>query len=748
MIDFEILTSGEPVIVEHEFYHKGGDAKERDNTRNKQLAKARVRERIQSCRMIAWDGEGIDLSGPGRPQHYVLFGCSAESQSPLVIQRPDQKLTYKQIARYVCDIGSRYPDAKHIGYGFRYDQNMVVGTMPIAMRLRLQKYGIVGFRDDEDRRIRYRIKVIWGKFIRFTRENLDGQKVSVKIDDIISFFHLSFLKQYKQFFPDREDQTVIAGKARRGVWSSFSDLPEIREYWQAEIAQMEEMATYFRDLMVSAGIYLSDWYGPGAIANFIRREHKLNEHEWGGKEQNLDSRIHSAIKHAYYGGRFEQGIFGRIRGPIYGIDINSAYPFALTNVPTLREGGTWVHTRNLNRNPNTFGLYFIHYRDAAYTSRRYSYPQRSDKFHPFPHRNRLHQITYPAITSGWYWGPEVHAAKDAFPELIEVVEGYEWLPATDERPWKVILESLYEQRQTFKRNGNPAELAVKLAINSLYGKMAQRVGWDEETNSPPRSHTLCIAGYVTAYCRAMIYRVVSQIPVGSLVAIETDAVYTSMSPDSLTLPTGIGKELGQWGLEGPYDELMYVQSGVYAAMSDGKWGKLKTRGFSAALVNPGALISYLQSLTSDRKWPLLQIEEHSSEFIGLGLAIQRSRNKAGSINEGKLAALHCQWYETTREIDPAGSHGKRAHVQAMCPACREGFSGYDAPHLLVSNHGIVEAVLSAVTGNGKLPEWNKYSAPHLLPWETKEREPWRAREEELQEVIRAEKPERVTTHNG
>lgn len=736
MIDFRELATGAKV-AEHTFYHEKTLTREsrvkREGARNKE----KRREKIATCRFIFWDSEGIDLSGRGRPQHCVLFGCSAELDNPLVITRPDQKLTYKEICKYVCDVGSRNSGAKHVGFGFRYDQNMVVGTMPAFMKRRLYETGRVSFRGIHgERKDRYYLHIVWGKFIRISRRMANGQNVSVRIDDIVSFFHTSFLSQYKKFFPDwemdEEFEKVIAGKARRGQWESFLDLPEVIEYWRIEITRMERMASYFRDLMVSAGIFINDWHGPGAIANFIRRENKLNVHEFGGKEENLSPHTHIAIKHAYFGGRFEQGIIGRISGPIYGIDINSAYPYALTHVPTLREGGYWAYVENGPRNGEVFGVYRIRYCDPRYVSRTYQFPQRSDKFHPFPHRTKRGQITFPALTEGWYWAPEVYAAMEIHPDMVEIYEGYEWRPATDEYPWRIVLEDLYEQRQSFKRNGNPAELAVKLAINSLYGKMAQRVGWNQENKTPPRSHTLCIAGFVTSYCRAMIYRVVAQIPTGSLIAIETDAVYTTISPDKLTLPTGTGDRLGQWGIDGIYEELMYVQSGVYAAKQDGQWRKLKTRGFSAALVSPEELEFYLKSLVPDTKWQPMQIEEMTNDFIGLGLAILQAGD-----DDRKLAALHCQWHSGTRQIDPGGK-GKRTHVMAMCRACKEGYSAYDAPHIMVSDHGMAGSVLKAVTGRGPFPVWNVFSAPHVLPWESEEEPEWRKMDELAKEVIREE----------
>jgi hypothetical protein len=72
--------------------------------------------------IIAWDGEGMNLSGDKKPQHYVLFGCSADVAAPLI----SRDLQSGEILRYITDIGGSNPGAVHVGYGFRYDANMIV----------------------------------------------------------------------------------------------------------------------------------------------------------------------------------------------------------------------------------------------------------------------------------------------------------------------------------------------------------------------------------------------------------------------------------------------------------------------------------------------------------------------------------------------------------------------------------------------------------------------------------------------
>lgn len=724
-------------------YHHGGDPRPRKHADNKARYKAARQERITNTRFIAWDGEGLNQRGAGKPQDYVLFGCSVYPDNPLMISGASERLAFLQIAEYICDVGSRHPGAKHIGYGFNYDINMITGTLSPRRQIALYRGRRIWMRHNGRK---YSVEYIPGKFIVFNRYRESGEHDAyVRIDDCVSFFQSSFIKAYQSLSLAENDpdwHIVIEGKAARGE-GTYEDLPTILRYWQAEIVRVERLIARLNELFVGADIYLNNWHGPGAIANYVRKEYGLKRHEWGGKEPNLDSNCHDYIRHAYYGGRFEQGIMGRVSQAAYGLDIRSAYPHGFTFVPTLASGGEWHRIENPTE-LKQFAVYRIHYEDSRYVSKRNT-PQPCNELQPFPHRDSEGSISYPPIVDGHYWGPEVIAAKEIYPERITVFEGWEWWPDNQQDngyPWRTVIEDLYRRRQEFKRAGNPSQYAIKIALNSLYGKQAQRVGWKTETMSPPDSHTLCIAGFVTSFCRAMIYRVVAQIPVGSLIAIETDGIYTSTDPATLNLPTGEGEWLGQWEIE-HYDEIMYVQSGVYAAKLEGDWVKLRTRGFNAADIDGDMLGLYLQTLTPEGKWEPLSLDQRESHFVTIGDAINRSRNSKGAISDKRLWMVHCVWEEKTREIDPAGK-GKRAHMKAYCDACAAGLSAYDAPHVLTyRNPRFSAAVLRSIKSKGiiPLPEWQP-SSPHFLPWESNNRKPpkWMARQKESNERVR-----RVTT---
>lgn len=734
--DFGATFSDEPLKT----YHKGYDKEQRKTANRNRMRDKRGKDRSEAL-VIAWDGEGIDLFGPGRPQSYVLFGCSAEWQNPLLLRNPQLKLSHKQLCEYICDVGSRNPGAIHIGYGFAYDQNMLIQTMPLKMKERLYHGEWVSWKHGD---WTYKLKIEWRKRFKLTRirTNSGGERTTVYIDDIAAFFHSPFTKAYEKIVGKDADSVVVSGKANRGT-NEWRDLPVIKQYWQAEIVALAELGTRFRDILYDAGFALSEFYGPGALANYLRRREGLVTHEWGGKESNLPTGVHTAAKSAFYGGRFEQFLLGRIPGPVFSLDINSAYPYAFCSIPTLKKGGFWQHVTDFER--GTFSVYRIRYCDSEWVNELHGNPRRSPLPHPFPYRNSDSEISYPALTEGWYWEPEVSAGLDCFPGKVEIYEGWVWRPVEKEYPWKILMEDMFRQRLELKRSGQITEMAYKLGINSLYGKMAQRVGWNKEKKVPPGSHTLPIAGYVTSFCRAMITRVVKQIGVHSLVAIETDGIYTTVNPAHLELPTGIGDWLGQWELE-TYDEMYYVQNGVYFARKGCQWVKAKSRGFPITLVSPESTKEYLQSLVPHTRFQAMEVSANTSNFIGIGLALGRARNGKGHIVPSKAQVLHCQWEKSSRTLIPGGK-GKRIHVPAYCPACESGNNALEQPHLLVSNHGAIGKSVAYVLSKGetKQPKWNPFSQSYRLPWETPIAERWRVKaqedEERIEQIILGKVPE-------
>lgn len=629
--------------------------------------------------VIAWDMEGMNLSGSNKPQHPVLFGSSADVAAPLVSQR----LTSMEMLESIISTAERYPYAIHVGYGFRYDGNMMLQDFSEKLIERLLRDGHARFRADGTQ---WSLQWIPGKMFTITKRHASGHnktsKTTAKIYDYSAFFGGStFLNAAEQILRDEltaDDRDVIErGKTARGA-QGWDELDDVIHYWSREILLIKRVFEKFRGVMYQAGFALKDWYGPGALANYINTVHKIRPHLAAAQVTStfMPHAVHEASKVAFSGGRFELFQAGRIQGPLYSIDINSAYPHALTMVPSLDPNyGHWRH-RDDPRETVRFGVYRISY--VAPGGRLFE-----KRPHPLFWRDHHGLISYPNKVHGWYYSPEARMVMGM--PGVTVHEGWEWIVHEEVFPWE-FLHDMYETRQRLGKS-NLLSMPFKLGPNSLYGKYAQTIGWNQKENLPPRSHALPVAGWVTSYCRSMLWGVIRQIP-DKIIACETDSVFTTVDPATLNLTIGDG--LGEWGVTN-YDELMYLQSGMYHYKQDGEWRGVRSRGMSRTEYPPDVAAEYLASLMPGTEWSPLSITT-KPKFIGAGAAL---------MSEAPFKTQHCVWRAQTREMT-FGDTGKRRHAGPACEACKAGHTPYDAPHRLV--------VASSSDGE-------RLSHPRRLPWE-------------------------------
>lgn len=667
-----------PIPGNFTFYHHGKKVK-------------RDRSIKQEERMfIAWDGEGINLRGPGKPQSYVLFGSSVDHIASKF------GLSTFDCLDHIIETGKRHVSAIHIGFAFGYDSNMIVASLSPSALARLHRDGWVRLKRQDGSR--YTITFAKGKFFRVTKyaENYHHKrnstaKVTVQIFDIFSFFMCSFIKAYEQMVGQVPD-AITEGKANRREFS-LNDWNEILHYWSIEIQLLRELAEELRRRVFNAGLKIRQWHGPGALASYAMTGHSIRTHMAESPPE-----VREAARYAYAGGRFELFKVGRVLGPVYGVDINSAYPHAISQLPSLKDG-YWRFV-SAPTEVKRFGVYHVRLRRFGGLVKVPS---------PLFHRDKNHNISFPWFTEGWYWSPEAHLTMK---HGAEIIEGWEFVGGR-ERPFAWITD-MYEQRKDWKRRGISAQLALKLCMNSMYGKLAQRVGWTETNQRIPPFHQLEWAGWVTSYVRARLFQVMLGIPFDKLIAVETDGIYTTVEPSTLGI-TDSG-ELGGWEVS-TYAELLYVQSGLawLRHTNDCRCGKCvgswegKRRGLDPCIRGhlpeecdcPGtfslqAARRYLTSLHArpDKGSPWPDYEGETTRFIGLGQALARR----------PVLQDHCVWVTDKRVVSP-GSTGKRVHVGVGCAACDSGASGYEQAHDLVIQS------LSTV-------ELRSY--PHSIPWETEE----------------------------
>jgi hypothetical protein len=193
---------------------------------------------------------------------------------------------------------------------------------------------------------------------------------------------------------------------------------------------------------------------------------------------------------------------------------------------------------------------------------------------PFPFRAPDGGIHYPLQGEGYYWACEVETALLAFPECIQIIRGYGFNMATSLKPFTFVQE-LFEARKVYKAAGDHTQLVIKLGLNSLYGKTAQTVGFE---NSLPPFQSFIWAGLITASIRAELYKAAMTNP-GAIIAFCTDGIFSTDPIPSLT----IGENLGEWEYKA-YDTLFIIKPGFYMAKSK-KLECSTTRGFRRSTIN-------------------------------------------------------------------------------------------------------------------------------------------------------------------
>lgn len=617
---------------------------------------------------VAWDGEGISTDADA-PQNYVLLAAYTPD-GPRYIK--GERLRTTDILNFLIDVERDYPDAYHVGFGLGYDINQFVATLTHTQLSILHKTGVLYL----NLRM-FRLQWLKGKSLTITRyrrqRDSNGTIKQVKdtsmiLYDVWSFFHTSFVKSCEKFLGDSEELAIVRkGKDRRAVFTYDQLETEILPYCILEVKLLVQLMEEFRRVVFAAGFRIRMWHGPGAIASYVLRDKGIKEHM-----AETPPEVREAARYAYAAGRFELPKVGRF-GKVYAVDQNSAYPYAIAQLPSLANG-TWRRVVGKPSRLARFGVYRVQ------SGAQFSMLLSRD-LAPLFHRDRVGRISYPWINDGWYWSPEVSLIFND--SRYSIIEGWEFLPNdSSERPFHWVSE-MFDQRLQLQAEGNSAEYALKIALNSLYGKMAQRVGWDKENQKPPRWHQLEWAGWVTSYTRACIYRMCQRVGLDSVVAIETDGVYTTTDPRSVGVKHDI--QLGEWKIS-EHPEVFYVQSGLAWLRKDDDW-QIKYRGLDPSSISLTTVISHLSSLTSVESWKV-PIEGTAHRFVGVGAALV-SRN---------WQQRFCRWETVPRRIT-VGGDGKRIHAIARCRACAEGITPDKVAHDLVTN----------VPRSG-------ISKPHYLPW--------------------------------
>ena len=557
-----------------------------------------------SLPFLGCDGEGAGVDDQGRQQYRLLRIGDRE----LYTGRP---LTTLECLDFICASPAK---AILVGFAFGYDVTMILKDLPGERLSRLFapkvfEKGHSNFTWWKE----FEIEYLPRQYLRVRKSeeilNPDGSmthrvvKGSTRtIWETFGFFQKSFLASIESFnVPTAHEAQIIKRmKAKRSDFSKIT--PEIRAYCALECQLLARLMGLLRDACHEAGIVPKTWSGAGKLAKALHMQHATPTRQ--EVIALVPERVRELAHEAYYGGRFEVTRIGRTKGTVHEYDICSAYPAALVDLPCLVHG-RWekLSKKKLKTHEGAFIA------DLSFTTPEHL--NQPGRLNGFPIRTKSGAIQWPLEGSGVYWSDEIKSAEE-LGHVVKIKEVWAHHRDCDCRLFHWA-EELFQYRKRIGKSG--PGYPIKLGLNSLYGALAQRKGQGRYCN-------MVWAGLVTARTRARINRAVAAAPLGAVLMIATDGIYSTVR-----LPLDEGEDLGQWERQS-FAGLTIVQPGLYW---DTTKAKRKSRGLPGKFFEDPEKLAEFEAAWSgfvaagDAKGQAPVITVPLQTFTGLKLAMSRGK---------------------------------------------------------------------------------------------------------------------------
>jgi DNA polymerase type B, organellar and viral len=551
---------------------------------------------------------GVDGEGGNVPEDGTLFGLRHQYLSLRAgpnILATGNPLQWWECFQFLCE-QPRFQI--NVAYFFDYDVTMIIRTLPEERARRLLKRGlrynphtrsVMPLNIDDPIHGSWEVDYLPHKEFKIRPK---GRKWWTVVNDVGQFFQSSFLTTLNKWNigTDEQREVIRKGKLMRADFAEHNE--EIEYYNALECLLLRDLMEEFRDVCIQTGYVPKKWQGPGNLASAMLTVHGVPRRDDIPILKN--SRFRELAQAGYYGGRFETTACGPIWSTVYQYDINGAYVHLLRSLPCLRHG-SW---REVHERP-TDGLWFgdVHFNH-----------DKSAGLYNLPVRTKEGHIFYPKEGNGVYWSTELGMAERAGTSY-SFRTGWLYESHCSCRPFDFV-DDYYAQRLALGKSAKG--IVLKLAGNSIYGKLAQSVGYAPWANP-------VWAGLITAGCRAMLIEAYMQNPNGCYM-LATDGLFMDAP---LNLP--ISKKLGEWEETIHPNGIFIVQPGIYF-MND----EAKTRGIERGR------ISGMRP----------QFEEAWSKFIGsdgidytVSVPVQNFITAKQAIARNKWA-IAGTWEKTTREI--------------------------------------------------------------------------------------------------
>lgn len=374
-----------------------------------------------------------------------------------------------------------------------------------------------------------------------------------KFFDMYNFVDSSLNKASELYLHDSKISTIDASKLNTDAKYWEDNITDIVKYCIKDAVLTKKLADYFWNIVYKhMDYYPKIPYSKGRIAEeyFLAKCYipTIND---------IPKAVIKLAYESYSGGRFEllqRGYFEKM----YSYDISSAYPAHMTKLIDYNKG-KWVKTTVKNDE-----AYSGFYTCELNILEPYFSPivKKINELSVYPNGNKIKLNLAKS---------EIDFIESRFENIeIKIISGYEFWEKKLIYPLKREMERLYEWKQ--KEPDPIIRWAVKIFMNSLYGKTIQTAG---DENNTGKLFNPMWAAEITASARIKILTLGLQAP-DQIIMFSTDSVHSKV-PLTISKTPGLGEFEKDFEGSG-----VYVMSDVYNLWNEKKQ-KSKVRGFSVAL---------------------------------------------------------------------------------------------------------------------------------------------------------------------
>jgi hypothetical protein len=516
---------------------------------------------------------------------------------------------------------------------------------------------------------------------------------SIVIFDTFGFYQKAFIEVSEslvdhEYLSKAEHEIIKAQKGERAEFDQV-DFNTIKRYCGLELIALSKAITVLRDGFDQMGLRLRAWSGAGSAASALFGKENLKKLHFPDDITATDPPPWQiAASRAYFGGNIQlikQG-YAPIK-PLFGYDLASAYPSATLILPSMK-GGKWTTAKErsyLAHDPearraigdaNVLSMFRVKWRfprslRQIYDRKRRAWvEQKPFPFFPHPYRTKTGAILFPSAGEGWFMRDEILGAIAWFETLFPDRAALAWFeefggcftvnasmlfePASDKvdvRPFAFVQEQYELRARTPKKD--VLNQAIKLCLNSLYGKLAQSVG---EKGKVPPSACPYYAAAITANCRMRLMLAALKDP-QAMVMFATDGIVSTRELKGLERVRDVGAgekaALGDWEM----DRLgggMFLQSGLYVLFKlGGETKNIKTRGVNMARVLLGKHRDKRNFLENHvlPQWRKVFDPNNTDTLPRLVFTLPIYETVGAAVASRSRYRLRGRWYDTERTID-------------------------------------------------------------------------------------------------